>query len=85
MKFKTFLIAILTFFVCGVATAGNAPKNKTKSKFYDFGDQVIDGQIRKPTTLYTSTRNQAKFNRLLTLKKSFLPKLFATSKQKTFK
>ena len=56
-----------------------------KSRFYDFGDQMIDGEIRKPTALYTDAREKAKFNRLLKLKKSFLPQLYNTSKMKVFK
>ena len=27
-------------------------QTKPKSKFYDFNDQLIDGQIKKPTTLF---------------------------------
>tara|TARA_A100001391_G_scaffold188072_1_gene158426 strand:- start:155 stop:424 length:270 start_codon:yes stop_codon:yes gene_type:complete len=56
-----------------------------KSKFYDFNDQIIDGEIKKPTTLYTDARDRVKFDRLMKLKKSFLPKLFATAKEKVFK
>lgn len=56
-----------------------------KSKFYDFGEQLIDGEIKKPTALYTDARKRARFGRLLKLKKSFLPKLFNTSKEKIFK
>jgi hypothetical protein len=56
-----------------------------KSKFYDFNEQIIDGERKKPTTLYTDARQKVKFDRLLKLKKSFLPKLFATAKEKVFK
>ena len=45
----------------------------------------FDGQIKKPTILYTSVREKTKFDRLLRLKKSFLGKLFKTSKEKVFK
>ena len=61
------------------------PSNNSKSKFYDFSEQVIDGQIRKPTVTYMNARERARFNRLLQLKKSFMPELFNTSKEKTFK
>ncbi|MFT7621842.1 MAG: hypothetical protein ACI9WU_001007 [Myxococcota bacterium] len=57
----------------------------SKSKFYDFSDQLIDGEIRKPTALFTDARQKAKFDRLLSLKKSFLPAMFRTSKEKVFK
>jgi hypothetical protein len=56
-----------------------------KSKFYDFNEQLIDGERKKPTTLYTDSRQQVKFDRLMKLKKSFLPKLFNTAKERVFK
>ena len=60
-------------------------QSKPKSKFYDFGEQVIDGEIKKPTALYTDTKKRVKFGRLLRLKKSFIPDLMTTSKERTFK
>jgi len=56
-----------------------------KSKFYDFNDQIIDGEIKKPTTLYTDARDKVKFDRLMNLKKSFMKDLFNTAKEKVFK
>ena len=56
-----------------------------KSKFYDFSDQVIDGEIKKPTALYTDARQKVKFDRLLSLKKSFLKEIEESSKEKVFK
>ena len=56
-----------------------------KAKFYDFNEQIIDGEIKKPTTLYTDARERVKFERLLKLKKSFLPDLFDTAKERVFK
>tara|TARA_Y100000034_G_C6609613_1_gene265432 strand:- start:21 stop:224 length:204 start_codon:yes stop_codon:yes gene_type:complete len=63
------------------ATVAKQPK----SKFYDFNEQIIDGERKKPTTLYVDSRQQIKFGRLLKLKKSFLPKLFTTAKERVFK
>ena len=60
-------------------------QSKPKSKFYDFGEQVIDGEIKKPTALYTDSKKKVKFDRLLKLKKSFIPELLKTSEEKTFK
>ena len=55
-----------------------------KSKFYDFNEQLIDGELKRPTTLYTDSRQRVKFERLLKLKKSFLPEVhsFARRRQK---
>jgi len=73
----------ITLFITLSFAANAAPPSK--SKFYDFGDQMIDGEIKKPTGQYINSRQRARFDRLLSLKKSFLPRLFQTSKNKIFK
>ena len=65
--------------------ATTATADQPKAKFYDFGEQIIDGEIKKPTALYTNSRQKVKFDRLLKLKKSFLPQLFNTAKERVFK
>jgi hypothetical protein len=65
--------------------ATNSFAKQPKAKFYDFSEQLIDGEIKKPTALYTDARKQVKFERLLRLKKSFLPKLFDTAKDPIFR
>jgi len=64
---------------------GAPPKKNVKSKFYDFSEQLIDGEIKRPTNLYVDSRQKVKFDRLLKLKKSFLPELFKTAKERVFK
>ena len=59
-------------------------KNK-KARFYDFSDQLIDGQIRKPSTLFIDSRTRAKFGKLLRLKKSFRNVLIMSGKNPTLK
>ena len=54
-------------------------------KFYDFNEQVIDGEIKKPTALYTDSKKKVKFDRLLKLKRSFIPDLMKTAEERTFK
>tara|TARA_R110000824_G_scaffold68140_3_gene176422 strand:+ start:80 stop:376 length:297 start_codon:yes stop_codon:yes gene_type:complete len=80
-------LMIAIFLICvGVCVQAHAkPPTNQKSKFYDFNEQLIDGEIRKPTQLYVDARARAKFDRLLRLKKSFLPALFSTSKSQIFK
>jgi hypothetical protein len=80
---KKLLVSFIFLFFSSAAM-GTPPANE-RSKFYDFSDQLINGEIRKPTTLYTDARERARFDRLLRLKKSFLPKLFETPKLKLFK
>lgn len=89
MKKITVIIFSLTVFI-GIfsfvmAQSYGATGGKIKSKFYDFSDQLIDGEIKKPTTLYTDARQKVKFERLLSLKKSFISVLLETSKDPVFK
>ena len=79
--FISFIIAII--FILNMTAMVYA--KQPRSKFYDFNDQIIDGEIKKPTTLYTDSRERVKFDRLLRLKKSFLPQLFDTAKERVFK
>ena len=77
------LVAIMLILVFFNIAQASPPDER--AKFYDFSDQIIDGEIRRPTALYTDARDRAKFDRLLRLKKSFLPDLFESSQERTFK
>ena len=46
-RFTSMLIAV-AFVLGAVTTAAAKPPKGDKSKFYDFSDQLIDGEIRKP-------------------------------------
>ena len=62
-----------------------AEAKNEKARFYDFSDQLIDGQIKKPVTLWISSRSRAKFGKLLLLKKSFREVLTMTAKDPLLK
>jgi|TARA_R110002020_G_scaffold14313_8_gene50893 hypothetical protein len=57
---------------------GHAKSKRTR--FYDFSDQLIDGKLKKPSTLFLDSRSRAKFSKLLKLKKSFREQLILSSK-----
>ena len=80
---KKILILIVTMAFSSTAFA-DTPKNP-KTKFYDFGEMLIDGEIKKPTALYTDVRQRAQFDRLLRLKKSFMPELFDSARERVFR
>ena len=80
------ILAFLFILALGLLTLRCAiAKPPTKAKFYDFSEQLIDGQVRRPTTLYTDVRKAAQFKRLLKIKRSFMPRLFLTAKDPVFK
>ena len=61
------------------------PKKPSKTKFYNFDDLLINGKYKKPQVLFIDKTQKVKFERLLKLKKSFLPKLFDTAKERVFR
>jgi len=87
-KAKTILkvvIIITLFFGLYCVLEARAEPPSSNAKFYDFSEQVIDGHIKRPTALYTDARQKVKFDRLLKLKKSFLPEMLKTAKDPIFK
>lgn len=74
---KKIWIFLIMMFACSVAHGQEKP---TKTKFYNFDDLLINGEYKKPQVLYTDARQKVQFERLLKLKKDFLPKLKSTSK-----
>jgi hypothetical protein len=81
-KWVKIFVGLAILMMLASTAAGKQPK---KSKFYDFSDQIINGELKRPTTLYTDARERVKFERLLRLKKSFMDKLFDTAKERVFK
>ena len=65
------ILAMLVVLGVGQALLCNDVHGATpRAKFYDFSEQLIDGEIRKPTALYTDSRQKVKFGRLLRLKRN---------------
>ena len=80
------IIAFLFLFFLGIISSRCASADPpVRAKFYDFSEQLIDGQVRRPHALYTDVRQAAKFKRLLRLKKSMMKELFDTAKDPVFK
>ena len=88
IRYLAYFIVMIAFWMtllCAPMIAQGKQKPPERSKFYDFSEQLIDGEIRKPTALYTDARAKAKFDRLLKLKRSFMRELIDTAKEKVFK
>jgi hypothetical protein len=85
-RFLAKVVLFLFLFLLGLLSARCAlAKSGVKAKFYDFSEQLIDGQVRRPQAFYTDVRQAAKFKRLLRLKRSFMKDLFDTARLPVFK
>ena len=63
------------------APAGGA----AKEKFYNFDDLLIDGEYKKPNALLFTGRDKVKFDRLLKLRKSFIPVILTSDKERALR
>ncbi len=76
---------VLVTLSLGAAVATPALAKDKKARFYDFSDQLIDGDVKKPSTIWMESRTRAKFEKLLKLKKSFRQAMIDTSKEPILK
>ncbi len=74
-----YILCVLSAILILTSVAVGQNKSK-KVKFYNFDDLLIEGEYKKPQVLYTDVRQKVRFEKLLKLKKSFLPKLKDTKK-----
>ena len=78
-------LALSVILISNVALA-KPPKNKAvKERFYIFGPQAFDGNKKIPQGIWINSREKAQFDRLMRLKKSFLPAMWQTSKESVFR
>jgi hypothetical protein len=48
-------------------------------------NRLLMVKSKRPTVIYSNAREKVKFERLLKLKKSFMPELFASGKERVFR
>jgi len=80
-------LVICAFVAMGMlfSSTALAQDDDVKTKFYDFDDMLIDGDIKKPEGMVYGVTERARFERLLSLKKSFLPRIEETAKDDALK
>ena len=73
-------LAVIILFFIFLASFESFAQDKTKTKFYNFDDLLINGEYKKPQILYTDSRQKVRFEKLLKLKKDFLRNLKETER-----
>ena len=75
----TVLVAALAFPLVALGQAN------TPTKFYQFEGFTVNGDIRQPSVTQHIGKERVRFDRLLELKKSFLPEIIESSKERSLK
>lgn len=52
-----------------------AQDGDVETRFYDFNDMLIDGELQRPEGMFATERGSARFDSLLTLEKSFVEEI----------
>lgn len=60
-------------------------EKKVKEKFYNFDDLLIDGEYRKPNALLFTAKDKVQFDRLLKLRKSFIPVILTSDRERALR
>ncbi|MBU6161916.1 MAG: hypothetical protein KGO50_12440 [Myxococcales bacterium] len=77
-----FFVLVLTAFTAAPAFAQDAEgesAEEVESRFYDFGDMMIDGELLRPDGMFATERGQRQFESLLNLRRSFIPEIEAAT------
>ena len=76
-KYKVIYIILITCFMLFVSEVG-AKKGK-KVYTVDFEDEFIEGHVKNPTIFHLFNKQQLEYDKLVDLKKDFLPEMRRTA------
>ena len=72
---KNLLIMLLVGVLTIVGSSVMAQDNEVQTRFYDFNDMLIDGELQRPEGAMMSERESARFESLLNLDQSFVEEI----------
>ena len=67
------------------AVAQDTEDDGIPTKLYKMGGEVIDGEIKRPNVVFFNVNERVKFERLLSLRNSFLPKVRASAESEVLR
>lgn len=69
------LFALVGLTAPGAFAQDAGAEEEVQTRFYDFNDMLIDGEFQRPEGMFATERGQARFNKLLTLRRSFIEEI----------
>ncbi|MFH1529255.1 MAG: hypothetical protein ABIK09_00830 [Pseudomonadota bacterium] len=88
-KLLTVLSALFLLTAGGAAFAAGddavPKKGDARVQYLDLGTLVIDGTLRSPEIQFHDQRERVKFERLMRIRKTFMPALMASGTDAVFK
>jgi hypothetical protein len=59
---------------------GEGGTGEVQTRFYDFNDMLIDGELMRPEGMFTRARDRARFQRLLELRRELIQEIEESAK-----
>ena len=72
---KRMMMGLMAGMVMLVGATASAQDGEVQTRFYDFSDMLIDGDLLKPDGVFMNARGRQSFESLLSLERSFLPNI----------
>ncbi len=86
MKHRVIFTALLLLTVSGIPSAYAQDSGAgVEEKLYNFDDMLIDGEFRDPQGMYERARAEAKFEGVLKIERSFMPRLDENAQESTMR
>ena len=74
------LLYSATLALLAIPSAAHAQEEgEVQTRFYDFGDMLIDGEFQRPQGTFDTARGRAQFNSLLNIRRSFVEEVEASA------
>lgn len=67
--------AVLAVALVAFAAPAFAQDGDVETRFYDFNDMLIDGELQRPEGMFATERGSARFDSLLDLNASFVDEI----------
>ncbi|MFT4703029.1 MAG: hypothetical protein ACI81R_000717 [Bradymonadia bacterium] len=75
MKKFLSVAAVLVLSFSAQSSFAQNDEGDVETRFYDFNDMLIDGELQRPTGVSMTERGSARFDSLLNLEQSFIEEI----------
>ena len=77
------IVAVAFLAPASLALAQDEGDEAVPTRFYDFNDMLIDGELMRPEGMFTRARDRARFERLLDLRREFIEEIEESAKEES--
>lgn len=85
MRVQTLITALILLSILLSTSAFAQEASGVEEKLYNFDDMLIDGEFRDPQGMFERARTEAKFEGVLHIERSFMPRIEENAQESTMR